>query len=151
MISTICPNEIRIANRRAGLGTIWQSRAWRKESTAYKGRHFPICSRCGCVGPIVPGHSGEDYSPAEMHDYIGKVRRDEVVPLCHRCNKHEAKGRHPCPHCIEKHREDPEHFIRYIGQDRELCVRCEREAAGLSTAPQNTYRRKSRHPCKRVS
>lgn len=150
MTQTICPQEIRIANKRAGLGTIWQSQEWRDESTAYKARHPPVCSRCGCVGPIVPGHSGEDYTPAEMHDYIGKVRRDEVQPLCHRCNKMEAKGRHPCPSCIEKHREDPEHFIRYIGQDQEVCGFCERQDAGLPVTPAARWKRKQRrttHPC----
>ena len=148
MTLTICPQEIRIANHRAGLGTIWQSHEWKTESTAYKARHFPVCSRCGCVGPIVPGHSGEDYSPAEMQDYIGKVRRDETPPLCHRCNRMESKGRHPCPSCIEKHREDPEHFIRYIGQDQEVCRFCENEAAGIPTTKGWLHpKRNRRHPC----
>jgi hypothetical protein len=60
-----------------------------------------------------------------MPSYIRKVRNDQVVPLCPRCNQQEAKGKHPCPVCIEKHRNDPEHRINYITRDQESCRMCE--------------------------
>jgi hypothetical protein len=120
--SCTCPEATHTANNRANLSDIWQTPEWIGESNAYKGRHFPICSRCGTVGPIVPGHKEGDYK--DMATYIQKVREDRVVSLCHRCNKEESKGRHPCPSCIERHREDPDHWIRYIGRDQEVCPEC---------------------------
>jgi hypothetical protein len=120
-----CPEAIRTENRRQILKSIWRSREWRDVSHAYKARHPPVCSRCGKVGLIVPGHSGEDYSHGEMATYIQKVQNDQVVPLCHSCNKNESKGKHPCPSCIRKHVKDPDHYIQYIGQGEEMCYRCE--------------------------
>ena len=123
-IAVTCPEAIRTANHRHQLKSIWRSKEWRVTTAAYKARHPAKCSRCGKEGPIVPGHSGEDYSHGEMATYIQKVREDKVVPLCPRCNKMEAKGRHPCPSCVEKHRTDPSHWIRYIGQGEEICFHC---------------------------
>jgi hypothetical protein len=119
------PQRTHIENKRGHLGRIWKTPEWLKESAAYKARHFPVCSRCFRVAHIVPGHSGEDYLPGNMRFYIDRVRKDQVVPLCHQCNKEESKGKHPCPSCIDKHREDPDHWIRYIGQGEELCWPCE--------------------------
>jgi hypothetical protein len=139
-ISCTCQPRIAIENHRAGLRSIWRSRVWRKASGDYKARHPAKCSRCGKEGPIVPGHSGEDYSPEMTESYIQKVRDDQVVPLCPRCNQQEAKGKHPCPSCIAKHAADPEHWIRYIGQDQEICFHCEH--------PEKRKReRPTRHPC----
>lgn len=157
----ISPGARHTINKRGNLHTLWQSTEWVRESEAYKARHFPLCSRCGRIAHIIPGHSGEDYTPHEMKRYIDKVRKDQVVPLCPQCNRMESKGRHPCPSCIEMHREDPDHYIRYIGQDQELCWSCEHGADGIiplrktkhpyaarkRSAPfrQNTYRA---HPCR---
>jgi hypothetical protein len=120
-----CPQQVRTDNRRETLDTIWESPEWKAESAAYKARHFPLCTRCGCVAHIVPGHTAADYTPAEIGRYIQKVRDDQVVPLCHKCNRMESKGRRPCPGCIGRHREDPTHYIRYIGQDQDRCHCCE--------------------------
>jgi len=122
-ISVTCPQKIRTENHHRDLRSIWNSPEWKTASREYKARHPAKCSRCGREGPIVPGHTPEDYD--DMATYIQKVRDDQVVPLCPRCNQQEAKGKHPCPSCIEKHRTDPEHRINYIGQDQEQCRQCE--------------------------
>jgi len=145
MTGTTCPQEIHVANKRSNLRLVWRSPEWKKESAAYKARTFPVCSRCFRVGPIVPGHSGTDYTHHEMKSYIDKVREDRVVPLCHQCNKYEAKGRHPCPECIAAHREDPNHYIRYIVQGDELCWGHEHGADGI--IPGRKVRYTNMHSC----
>ena len=122
-ISVTCQPRIAIDNHRKDLRSIWNTKEWRTESKAYKARHPARCSRCGKEGSIVPGHTEEDYR--DMPSYIRKVRNDQVVPLCPRCNQQEAKGKHPCPVCIEKHRNDPEHRINYNTRDQESCRMCE--------------------------
>ena len=144
--SCICPQATHTINKRAGLGSIWRTEEWRLESDAYRARHFPFCSRCMTVARIVPGHSGEDYGPGEIKKYVQKVRDDQIVPLCHRCNRMEAKGRHPCLGCIAKHREDQDHFIRYIGQDQELCFVCEHGGDGTASHHGAKLRHR-RHSC----
>lgn len=117
------PPNIQIQNHHKTLGSIWRSREWRTTSKEYKARHPAKCSRCGKEGPIVPGHCAEDY--LDIPTYIQKVRDDHVEPLCPRCNQQEAKGKHPCPSCIENHKADPEHRINYITQHQEQCRQCE--------------------------
>lgn len=149
--SCTCPEQIRVNNKRAGLRSIWHSPEWKKESAAYKARHFPFCARCLRVSHIVPGHSGEDYSPAQMRYYIDKVHRDQVVPLCPTCNMMESKGKHPCPDCIVLHREDPDHHIRYIAQGEERCWSCEHGADGIVSLRSRKTRRNRKspaHPCR---
>lgn len=149
--SCTCPQATHTTNKKHGLRSIWHTPEWKKESAAYRARHFPVCSRCGRVGPILPGHSGEDYGPAEMAHYIDKVRKDQVVPLCRTCNMMEAKGKHPCPDCITRHREDPDHHIRYIAQGEERCWACEHGADGIVPPRSRKASRKRRtpvHPCR---
>ena len=151
--SCTCPQAIRVTNKRSTLRSIWQTPEWKRESTAYRKRHFPVCSRCYRVGPIVPGHSGEDYSPANMRFYVDRVRKDQVEPLCPACNLMESKGKHPCPDCIERHREDPDHHIRYINQGQERCWSCEHGSDGIIPLRRKTRRARkvrhvSEHPCK---
>ena len=134
------PQRTRIENQRAELRIVWNSPEWIEASAAYKARHPQICSRCGREGPIVPGHCDDDYK--DIPAYIQKVRLDQVVPLCWQCNKMESKGRHPCPSCIEKHRTDPAHPIRYITQDKETCFKCKGWSA--INARRND---RNRHPC----
>lgn len=124
-ISVTNPGAIALINNRANLTSIWQTPEWRKESAAYKTRHPAKCSRCGTVGPIVPGHSEEDYHPDMFESYLQKVRNDECAPLCLRCNRMESKGKHPCPDCVTKHNTDPAHRINYITQKEERCRQCE--------------------------
>jgi hypothetical protein len=116
------PN-IRIQNHHQNLRATWNTPEWRKESAAYKARHPAKCSRCGTEGMIIPGHTDEDYR--DMPTYIQKVRDDQVQSLCQRCNRNEAKGKHPCPSCIEKHAADPKHRINYVTRDQEVCRQCE--------------------------
>jgi hypothetical protein len=134
------PQRTRIENQRTELNRVLKTPEWIEASTAYKARHPPVCSRCGCEGPIVPGHCAEDYK--DMATYIQKVRLDQVVPLCWKCNKKESQGLHPCPACVEKHRDDPAHPIRYIAQGKETCSRCEGWPA-----KNVRLRYRIRHPC----
>ena len=149
--SCTCPQQIRVNNKRAGLVSIWQTAAWKKEAAAYRQRTFPLCSRCGRIAHIVPGHSGEDYAPHEMKRYIDKVRKDQVVALCQKCNKEESRGRHPCPDCITHHSEDPDWYIRYIGQGEERCWSCEHGGDGCVPVGKRhglRIRKVPAHPCR---
>lgn len=121
--SCTCPATIAMKNHRDDLKVIWRSNEWKEANKIFHNLHLDnTCDRCGQVGTIVPGHTSEDY--LDMVSYITKVRENRCTPLCPRCNRNESKGKRPCPSCIEKHKTDPEHWIRYIGQDQETCGDC---------------------------
>ncbi len=107
---------------RQNLQTIWGSRYWH-ECRAVFLTHHPDnkCERCGRVGVIVPGHKSEDY--LDMATYVLKVRENKVQALCPSCNRNEAKGKKPCPVCVQKGKED----VWYIPQHLENCPDCRSE------------------------
>lgn len=117
MISHVCPEEIRTANRKEVLEDIWATPEWESNVAGYITIH-PHCHFCGKDSQTVHHTDPKDY-PKGRGDTVGIARymnfaRSKVVPTCYRCHDELKKGRRICPRC-KKH---------YIAQDELCCYYC---------------------------
>lgn len=143
MSTTICPEEIRTANRFEMLEDIWATPEWRSNSDVYIAEH-PVCHYCGKPSKLVHHTSKDDYPNGRM-DLAGIKRymdftRSKVVPCCFRCHAEYRKGRVICPKC-KKH---------YIALDQLCCEYCLPPAERLKRRADRREARRSQSEWKKI-
>lgn len=110
-ISAVCPQELRIANRRH-INPWRDSTEWHEKEIAFLSEN-PVCAYCG--RPSEVAHHNEDWMYHDKGAYFDL--ENNATPACHSCHRQYKRGLEVCPVCKEKGE------IHYMIRGRDKCSR----------------------------